>query len=195
MKALAVIDRYYSDDSELRRLLLHHSWQVAFRALCCAAAHPELHVDKALLLKGALLHDVGVFATHAPSIHCHGRHHYLLHGLIGGHLLRVLGLEAEARICERHTGTGLPPQTVAALLDADPDAAIQIDAYKTALITEPETVEEQMVCYADKFYSKSRSGEVLTFEQAHASLLRFGREGAAKFAEWHRRFAINEDIG
>lgn len=179
MKPLAIIDKYYPNDDRLRHLLLVHSWQVARRALRCAAAHPELHLDRALLLRGALLHDIGIFATHAPSIHCHGTADYLMHGFVGARLLRTLGLEAEARICERHTGTGLTRQIIVErALDVEPMDYM------------PETPEEQLVCYADKFYSKSRPAEVFTFEQAHVSLLRFGAEGAAKFAEWHKRFGF-----
>ena len=179
MNTLSIIDKYYPIGGEQRILLLRHSWQVAGMALRCAAAHPELHLDRALLLRGALLHDIGIFATHAPSIHCHGELPYLMHGFVGAQLLRALGLEAEARICERHTGTGLTRHTVVEHgLNVEP-----IDYL-------PETTEEKLVCYADKFYSKSRPAEELTFEQAHASLLRFGTEGAARFAEWHRLFGV-----
>ena len=166
MNALDVIDKYYPRNDELRQLLLTHSWKVATLALRCAAAHPELPVDRALVVRGSLLHDLGIFATNAPSSPCHGTEHYLKHGFIGGQLLRALGMEAEARICERHTGAGLTPDFL------------------------PESIEEKLVCYADKFYSKSRPDATLTFEQIHAVLLRFGADGAARFTQWHEMFSI-----
>lgn len=179
MKALAVIDKYYPRNDELRSLLLTHSWRVATMALRCAAAHPELSVDRGLLLRGSLLHDIGIFATHAPSIHCYGEEHYLMHGFIGARLLRALGMEAEARICERHTGAGLTREVIEERgLDIEPRNYL------------PETLEEQLVCYADKFYSKSRPNQTLTFEQIHAALLRFGADGAARFSEWHKMFNV-----
>jgi len=52
----------------------------------------------------------------------------------------------------------------------------------------PETLEEQIVCYADKFYSKSRPDRVLTVAEAAQSLEKFGHEGVLKFLEWSRMF-------
>ena len=52
----------------------------------------------------------------------------------------------------------------------------------------PETLEEQMVCYADKFYSKSRPDRVLTVLETAQSLEKFGHEGVEKFLEWSRIF-------
>ena len=80
MDAFDIILRYYPHDDALRRLLLHHSRQVMRRALRIAARHPELGMDRAFLVQAALLHDVGIFMTKAPSIHCHGTPPYLLHG-------------------------------------------------------------------------------------------------------------------
>ena len=177
MKALAVIDKYYPRNDELRQLLLEHSWRVATMALRCAAAHPELPIDRALVVRGSLLHDIGIFATRAPSIHCHGTEHYLMHGFIGARLLRTLGMEAEARICERHTGAGLTREVIMERgLDIEPRDYL------------PETIEEKIVCYADKFYSKSRPDQTFTYDQIHDTLLRYGAEGAARFAEWHEMF-------
>ena len=112
MSPLEVIDKYYADNDNLRRLLLVHSWQVATRALLCAARHPQLDIDRRLVLSGALLHDIGIFETDAPSIYCYGKEPYLMHGFVGARLLRQIGLESEARICERHTGAGLSEETV-----------------------------------------------------------------------------------
>lgn len=178
MSPLAIIDRFYAQDDEQRQLLLKHSWQVAELALRCAARHEELGVDRALVLRGALLHDIGVFATHAPSIHCNGREHYLMHGFVGASLLRAFGMEAEAGICERHTGAGLSAEAV-----SQAGLAIEVRDYF------PETTEEKLVCYADKFFSKSHPDRVLTPEQAYQSLLRFGRDGAERFRQWHEMFA------
>ena len=78
-------------------------------------------------------------------------------------MLRSEGYERHARVSERHTGTGLPG-------------------------FEPETLEEQIVCYADKFYSKSRPNRVLTVAQAAESLEKFGHEGVVKFLSWSKMF-------
>lgn len=147
----------------MRRLLLFHSRQVADRSLAICNHHPELKLDAQFVEEAAMLHDIGIRWCHAPSIFCVGEAPYIEHGQIGGRLLRQLGFERHARVCERHTGTGLPG-------------------------FEPETLEEQLVCYADKFYSKSHPERVLTVEQAAQSLERFGHEGVEKFLGWAKMF-------
>ncbi|MBQ9669194.1 MAG: HD domain-containing protein [Prevotella sp.] len=159
----SIINKYYPENDALRRLLMKHSRQVADRCLAIADRHPELSLDRQFLEEAAMLHDIGIRWCQAPSIHCHGTEPYLRHGPIGGELLRREGYERHARVAERHTGTGLPG-------------------------LEPETPEEQVVCYADKFYSKSRPDRVLTVDQAAESLARFGEAGVAKFRRWASMF-------
>ena len=127
------------------------------------AKHKELPVDVQFMEEAAMLHDIGIYRCDAPSIHCHGTEPYLRHGPIGGEILRAEGLPRHARVAERHTGTGLPGY-------------------------EPETLEEQIICYADKFYSKSRLDRVLTVAETAQSLEKFGHEGVLKFLAWAERF-------
>ena len=121
MDYLSIINKYYPKDDELRRLLLKHSRQVADRCLQIARKHQELPVDIQFLEEAAMLHDIGIFRCDAPSIKCHGDEPYIRHGQIGAEILRWEGFPRHARVCERHTGTGLPGY-------------------------EPETLEEQIVC-------------------------------------------------
>ena len=181
----AIIDKYYpveengaQQPSALRELLLKHSRQVAARCLRIADNHPELQLDTAFVEAAAMLHDIGIRWCHAPSILCNGTEPYIRHGLIGAELLRSEGCdEAFARVCERHTGTGLTRQQIERQQLPLPPADYV-----------PETLEEQVVCYADKFYSKSRPDRVLTVEQAAQSLAKFGQEGVDTFLSWADRF-------
>jgi uncharacterized protein len=159
----AILDKYYPDDNDLRRLLLKHSRQVADRALLIVHKHKELPVDIQFLEEAAMLHDIGIFRCNAPSICCYGTEPYIKHGPIGGDILRNEGFPRHARVAERHTGTGLPG-------------------------FEPETLEEQIVCYADKFYSKSSPDHVRTVLETAQSLEKFGREGVEKFLLWAKKF-------
>ena len=163
MDYLSIIDKYYPADDELRRILMIHSRQVADRCLAIVAKHKELPVDVQFMEEAAMLHDIGIFRCDAPGIHCHGTEPYLRHGPIGGEILRAEGLPRHARVAERHTGTGLPGY-------------------------EPETLEEQIICYADKFYSKSRLDRVLTVAETAQSLEKFGHKGVLKFLAWAERF-------
>lgn len=177
MQTLDVIYKYYPEDNALRRLLLHHSRQVADRALAIARKHPELQLDTAFLERAAMLHDIGVFLTDAPGIHCHGTQPYLLHGRLGAELLRDEGMEREARVCERHTGTGLTAQQIA-------EQGLPLPAIDLL----PETEEEQVICYADKFYSKSHPERERTVEQTAESLKKFGEAGVLKFLAWAKKY-------
>lgn len=206
MDYLALLHRYYPEDNALRRMLLHHSRQVCARALQIVERHPELGANRNLVEAGAMLHDIGIFLTDAPGIHCHGTAHYILHGSLGAQLLRneaeqlkkeklqeeqlkeeqpqaiqlqeeLHFYEALARICERHTGTGLTRQTIIERGLPDPQQDLL-----------PETIEEQIICYADKFYSKSHLERERTIPQTLHSLEKFGDEGVEKFRHWTELF-------
>ena len=80
-----------------------------------------------LVESGALLHDLGRSRTHGIE-----------HGAIGGQMARQLGMPMElAHVIERHVGAGL---TV--------EEANRNNLPKGCYI--PETLEEKIVCYADK---------------------------------------------
>ena len=175
----AIIDNYYPEDDELRRLLLKHSRQVADRCMDICGRHPELGLDRAFLEEAAMLHDIGIRWCHAPGIFCNGTEHYIRHGMIGGELLRREGWERHARVSERHTGTGLT--TVPRAKDGTP---LLPETMVASGFFVPETLEEQVVCYADKFFSKSHPDRVLTVAQAADSLEKFGHEGVVKFLGW-----------
>jgi len=179
----AIIDKYYTADDSLRRLLLLHSRQVADRCLRICRQHPELPFDVQFVEEAAMLHDIGIRWCHAPSIYCNGTEHYLRHGLIGGQILRKEGFERHARVCERHTGTGL----VTVPIGKDGQPLLPEELVKSGFFV-PETLEEQLVCYADKFYSKSHPDRVLTVSETAKSLEKFGSEGVKKFLSWAERF-------
>lgn len=174
---MRVIDKYYSDNPPLRDLLILHSRLVADKALKVAAAHPELGLDVQFVEEAAMLHDIGIFLTDAAPIHCFGKYHYLCHGYLGADLLREEGLPRHALVAERHTGTGL---TLKQILERD----LPVPHRDMT----PVSIEEKVVCFADKFYSKTRPNEEKSVEQAEHSLSKFGQEGALVFREWCNMF-------
>ena len=174
----AIIDRFYPNDDELKRIYLVHARKVAELAMELADAHPELSVDRQFVEEAAMLHDLGIFLTDAPGIHCHGTEKYLCHGYLGAELLRELGYERHARVCERHTGTGLLKEQVQAN-----GWNLPVKDYV------PETVEEQLICFADKFYSKTKYLEQRrTFEQVVASMAKISDESVEKVRKWAEMF-------
>ena len=98
-----IIDKYYPEDNELKRILMVHSRKVADKSLEVAKKHPELHLDIEFLEEAAMLHDLGIFLTNAPGIQCFGTEPYICHGSIGAEILRKEGWPCHALVCERHT--------------------------------------------------------------------------------------------
>ena len=172
-----VIDKYYSDNPPLKSLLLLHSTLVARKALAIVNSHPELGADRGFVEEAAMLHDIGIFLTDAAPIHCFGKFHYLCHGYLGADLLRGEGLPRHALVAERHTGTGL---TLKEILRRD------LPLPHRDMV--PVSIEEKIVCFADKFFSKTRPEEEKTVEQAENSLAKFGQEGVEIFSGWCRMF-------
>lgn len=176
-----ILERYYMD-GPLKESLLRHSVQVwgkaeEIRKRCTLSLTEE---EVAL---GALLHDIAICKCHAPDIYCCGEEHYLRHGLLGGELLRAYGrengldLEKYARVCEHHTGSGLTREDILAQsLPLPPEDLL------------PGSLLEELICYADKFFSKSGDGEEKSLEKVRKSLARHGEKSLERFERLHQKF-------
>ena len=177
MDALAIINKYYPEDNELKHILLTHSRSVADKALWIADRHPELELDRQFLEEAALIHDIGVFLTDAPGIHCHGKHPYICHGYLGSELMQKEGYPRHALVCERHTGAGMSLQSIL-------DQNLPVPHREMV----PVSLEEQVICFADKFFSKTRLDQEKSIERALKSISKYGEEGVNRFNDWCERF-------
>ena len=178
MNVKEIIDRYYPCENELKNIYMVHARAVADFALGLARRHPELELDEAFIYEAAMLHDIGIFLTDAPRIHCYGSEEYLCHGYLGAELLRSIGLERHARVCERHTGTGLTKEI------------IERNGWNLPVKDfVPETLEEQLICFADKFFSKTKFlHEPRTFEQVVESMRKISEDSVKKVEKWAEMF-------
>lgn len=177
MNPLDLINIYYPEENELKNILLIHSRKVAEKALAIAKAHPEFHLDESFLYEASMLHDIGIFLTDAPRIYCFGTEPYIRHGLLGAELIRKEGFPRHALVCERHTGAGI--------------SLANINQQKLPLPQRdmlPVSLEEQVICFADKFFSKTRLVHEKTVEEARRSLLKFGDDGLERFDKWCKDF-------
>ena len=176
MDYIKLIDKYYGQSPELRQVLLTHSRQVADRALAIVARHPEWVeqglVDPQFIEEAAMLHDIGIIFCDAPKIHCTGPHKYIEHGYLGAELLRQEGLPKHALVAERHTGTGITADQI-----FREDLPIPERNYC------PESIEEKVICYADKFYSKSHLGEEVALSKVKANIWRYGHDAVLRWNE------------
>ena len=177
MDAIAIINKYYPEENELKHILLTHSRSVADKALWIADRHPELNLDRDFLEEAALLHDIGIFLTDADGIHCHGAHPYICHGYLGSELMQKEGYPRHALVCERHTGAGMS-------LESFVKQNLPVPHREMV----PVSLEEQVVCFADKFFSKTHLDREKSVEKALSSISKFGEDGVVRFYEWCRRF-------
>lgn len=181
MDYLALIDRYYADQPELKQVLLTHSRQVCDRALSIVDAHPEWVesgvVDRRFVEEAAMLHDIGILYVEAPRIYCMGTHKYIEHGYLGAELLRKEGYPKHALVAERHTGTGITLEQV--LRDELP---IPEQDYC------PQSLEEKIICYADKFYSKTHLGKEVSLSKVKENIWRYGHEAFLRWQEMEKLF-------
>lgn len=171
-----IISHYY-EPGPLLEILLVHSRLVADKALECARSR-NLGVDLQFVEEAAMLHDIGIFRCNAPDIECHGTLPYICHGVEGRRILEDEGLPRHALVCERHTGSGLTKAEIVSRHLPLPHRDMT-----------PQTTEEKLICYADKFYSKS--GDIRAekpLARAIASAARFGRDSLTRFLKLHQQF-------
>lgn len=178
MNPLSIIQKYYQPDSKAYHILLTHSKSVMEKALSIAFSHPEMNLDIAFLREAAMLHDIGMFLTHAPGIDCHGDRPYICHGYLGADLLREEGFPHHALVCERHTGSGIT-------IDMIRSRNLPLPAREMV----PISLEEKLICFADKFYSKSKE---LTIEKPieviRAEMQKYGQDSITRFEEMYCLF-------
>lgn len=177
MSPTEIIDKYYGGNSPLKELLITHSRLVTEKALQLARLRLKLEIDTAFVEEAGMLHDIGIFLTDAPKIHCFGKEPYLRHGLLGAEIMRAEGFLRHARVCERHTGAGLTREEIIGRGLPLP--------HRDFL---PETKEERLICVADKFFSKTRPEREKTPGEARCSIARFGEAGLRRFNEWLAEF-------
>lgn len=177
MDALNIINKYYPEDNELKSILLSHSRSVADKALWIAAKHPELNLDTQFIEEASMLHDIGIFLTRAPGIFCFGDKSYICHGYLGGDLLRGEGFPYHALVCERHTGAGISLEDI---------VSRNLPVPHREMI--PRSMEEQVICFADKFYSKTHLNREKSMKSALKSISGYGENGIKRFNSWCERF-------
>lgn len=181
MWATKLLARYL--DGKSLEIVLEHSRHVADLALEVADRLVLPEETRLFIEEAALLHDIGVCRVHAPSLGLQGPHPYITHGVHGREILDREGLPLHALVCERHTGVGLTLRDI-----------VQQNLPLPHREMCPESLSEQIICYADLFYSKKpgRLDERKTVEKVRKKLLPFGDEKVEIFNSWLARFDAGE---
>ena len=160
-------------------IVRRHGAKVAARALAIAAGLDAVQVNTAFVHEAAMLHDIGIVMTATPQLDCHGRQPYIRHGILGRRMLEERGLLRHGMVCERHVGVGITIED------------IRTHALPLPLRDmRPVTLEEELICYADKFYSKTNGGPEKTKSARDVvnHLRTYGRRQAETFIRWAARF-------
>lgn len=138
-----------------------------------------ISVNENLLHQGALLHDIGVY-------HCYDEDFnngpdaspYIKHGILGYEILKKEGFsESVARFTMSHTGVGL----TASYIEKENFPLPKIDMI-------PITLEEEIICYSDKFHSKYPL--FCTFEQQRQKLGEYSDINPIIFDRFKAKFGI-----
>jgi uncharacterized protein len=179
MIPLEIITRYYDPASEAGVRLIRHSEQVAKKALGIAENLKHLNPDHRFIEEAALLHDIGIFYTDAPSIGCFGEHPYVCHGYLGRALMDTLGYPRHGLVCERHVGAGL---------NVDEICRHHLPLPVRSMV--PVSLEEEIICYADKFFSKNGENreKELPMDAVMAKIETYGPAQLVRFKTWAERF-------
>jgi len=180
MDPLTIINRYFEPGSAAFDILIEHSSMVMAKALAVAENIRHLSPDLTFIKEAAMLHDIGIVFVNAPQLGCHGDKPYVCHGYLGRELLEKEGLPLHALVCERHIGAGLGITDIETLNLSLPMREMR-----------PLSIEEKIICYADKFYSK-RIGRLhyeKSADEARRELEKFGTEKLEAFDNLHRLFS------
>jgi len=177
MNPQIIIQKYYREGSRLYDIFMSHAESVAGRSVELTKKHPELEMDVDFVYEAAMLHDIGIFLTDAPKIDCFGIHPYICHGYLGAELLQQEGYPEHALVCERHTGTGISLNQI-----------ITNDLPLPHQDMQPQTLEEQLICFVDIFYSKTKLGKIKEITNIREKMLTTGRGSVTKFDNWCNLF-------
>ncbi|MBI5590455.1 MAG: HDIG domain-containing protein [Deltaproteobacteria bacterium] len=180
MDPVEVITAHYQPGSALSEMLIAHSRLVAQKALAIARSLESLNPDMDFIHEAAMLHDIGIFMTNTPELGCTGNLPYICHGYLGRALLEHAGLARHGLVCERHVGVGLTVEEIETRNLPVPLRDMT-----------PQTLEEQIICYADKFYSKNGGTHPAvekSVDQIIQGLFRYGQDKIDRFLFWHHQF-------
>jgi uncharacterized protein len=179
MNPIGFLTHYYDSNSKAFKILVEHGRQVANKAWEAAKNVSELNPDLEFIEAAAMLHDIGIFLTHTPQFGCFGKHPYICHGILGSELLKEKGHSKLALVCERHVGVGISIEDI---------QRHNLPLPNRDMI--PVSIEEQVICYADKFFSKNGNGRSAekSITEITDNLSRYGPDKVKRFQSWVQMF-------
>jgi len=179
MDPVKIIAEFYPPGTKTYNILVQHGEQVADKAVSAAKNVSYLNPDLKFIWEAAMLHDIGIFLTHTPELGCTGEYPYVCHGYLGRKILESKGLPEHGLVCERHVGVGITVEDIKRY-------NLPLPQYDMV----PISIEEQVICFADKFFSKN--GNLIVNEKSVEDILcrlePYGADKVITFQSWVRLF-------
>ncbi len=169
---LKLLKKYSSSQKDFE-VVANHSLAVLEKALNIIRKKKLYQIDLDLVIAGCLLHDIGAFEF-MRNFHLK-QNDYIKHGIIGGTILRKEKLNKIALIAERHIGAGISKEEI-----------IENNFPLPKRNFLPITLEQKLVCYADKFHSKS--GKKDNLESIRKEMKGYGKEVFRRFIKLEKIF-------
>ena len=173
MKPEILINKYFEDNLRLRDTILKHSKNVKDLAVKIAS-QLDLKNDMVFLKEAAMLHDIGVSQVKIKFNSESAKLSYINHGHLGRKILEKEGLSKHALVAERHVGAGISKKGAKVLGLPARDML-------------PDTIEEKLICFADKFDSKSpgKRDDIKSIEKEMSS---YGDDSFRRFRKLRKLF-------
>jgi uncharacterized protein len=180
-QTIEALHRKYAPNDQVYELVFGHCEVVAEIAQWCVgnlAEAERARVDVELLRATALLHDIGTYVLFDEVGKITNHRMYPQHAILGAKILLDEGLDERiAGAVETHVLLGVTRQEII-------EKAWPLPARDYV----PQTLEGELLCYADRFHSKHP-----TFNGYETFLARLREDmplQAAKFEAWSQRFGV-----
>jgi len=174
----ALHHKYAPSDAGFDLVFTHCKIVSEIAEQCITNKH--LTADAALIKVGCLLHDIGVYELLDKDGKERADLPYITHGIRGEVILKKEGFpEVIWRFGSHHTGVGLTKQDI-----IKQGLPLPLQDY------EAETIEEEVVMYADKFHSKNTPPNFNTFAHYKQTVSKFGQDKSDKFEQLAEKFGI-----
>jgi uncharacterized protein len=175
----ALLHRHIPPESKTYRLYLPHVAAVTTMATRIGMRQGLTDVQLTFIQEATLLHDIGIVKVDAAWLGCYGELPYIAHLVEGRRILEAADLPRHARVAYNHVGLGI--------------TAKEIKAQGLPLPAEdilPETIEEQIISWADLFFTKNprKLWRQRSVDEVRRKVARYGVEREARFDRWLARF-------
>lgn len=154
-------------------------WEIAQQLALKLQESTSLKVNLDLLKTGALLHDIGVYNCYDEDFNPNkSLPPHIQHGFIGFDLLQNGGFPLEiCRFTVTHTATGFTKEDI-----------VRENLPYPPMDYLPISVEEELICYADKFHSKVPCFN--TYEEQVEQLKKYDSARVVKMDTFKRKYGL-----